>query len=787
MAKKSTTERGQPLAKDRDILDRMHDRFTYCVDRWTDVRSEAKMDMRHVKGDPWDPAERLARVKAKRPVIALDELGQYENQVVNEVRANPRAIKFSPVGDGANDATARFYANKAREIEYRSHAQQHYTRAFQNMVERSYGYTKLLTEFVTDKPAKPSEPWSAFSKRLLIGGVADPDSIYPDPDFVDATGRDWKYLFEIESRSRAEFKREWPDAAIQDFTPDLVKYSNGWIDQSSVRIAAYWELNHTPKMMEAWEITNPQTGAPVVFEWWADESEEMVAQAMSAGGNPTKKDEREVRDPKVTQYLTNGVEILETTPWPGKWIPYVAMFGKMLWIDEGSGPKLTIMSMTRLARDPNMLHAYYTSCEAEMIGMTPKVPWWVWKGSLDKANALKVQKANHEPVAFIEVDQKSGTNQQDTPSLPQRIPFEPPIQAIDMGKEGARRAIQASMGLTPLPTSAQRRNEKSGVALKQIEDSGQRGSYHFIDSYNMGIERMGELLEDLIPKVHDTKGETPVLGPDMKSSTMYIGADPDGQQPLPDGIEKEQAIPSIEGLHAVTIEVGPEVQSERQEASAFVDGFIGSPMMQMLPPPMALEIVALLVKLKNLGPIGEQISEVLKPSEKKEDMVPKQQVAEAVQEAQKIIETMQQHIKELEQETAGKVQIEQVRAEGRMVADAQNNEAKLKLEGLRSEAAMTAETMRAESSQSEATLRAETDIRLREMQDQIELLKLTLQAQVEGARLEHAMHESERGRETMGHEAAEERKLKGQTATLNAKAKQATMQPELMEDDDEDA
>lgn len=777
MPKPRNAERGQPLLKDKDVLDRMHDRFTYCVDRWTDIRKEAATDMRHVKGDPWDPSERLARVKAKRPVIALDELGQYENQVVNEVRANPRAIKFSPVGDGANDATARFYANKAREIEYRSHAQQHYTRAFQNMVERSYGYAKVRTEFETDKPAKPSDKWSAFTKRLVIDGVADPDSVYPDPDFVDATGRDWKYLFEIESRTRAEFKREWPKAAIQDFTPDLVKYSNGWIDQASVRIAAYWELEHSEKMLEAWEIVNPETGQPVVFEWWEDEAEEMVEAAKAVGGDPQKKTEREVRTPKVTQYLTNGVEILETTPWPGKWIPYVAMFGKMLWMDEGDGPRLTIMSMTRLARDPNMLHAYYTSCEAEMIGMTPKVPWWVWKGSIDKPNAIKIQKANHEPVAFIEVDPKLATNQADTPSLPQRMPFEPPIQAIDMGKEGARRAIQASMGLTPLPTSAQRRNEKSGVALKQIEDSGQRGSYHFIDSYNMGIERVGELLEDLIPKVHDTKGETPVLGPDMKPTTMHIGADPNN---LPPGVEKEQAIPSIEGLHAVTIEVGPEVQSERQEASAFVDGFIGSPLMQMLPPPMALEIVALLVKLKNLGPIGEQISEVLKPAEQAQDSVPKQEVQQMMQEGQQIIEMLQKRVQELEQETAGKVQIEQVRAEGKMVADAQNNEAKLKIEGMKAEAAMAAETMAAESRMSEAQLRSETDIKLQEMQEQIELLRLTLQAQVEGAKLEHAVHESERGRETMGHEAAEERKLKATTATLNAKAKQAatkTTQP----------
>lgn len=653
MPKPRTEERAGPLVKEKRKLDLIHTNFDYAVDRWKQIRDERKTDMRHVAGDPWEPKEKLARQQAMRPTPACDELGQYENQVVNEVRANPRAIRFSPVGFGANDKTATFYGDKTREIEYRSKAQQHYTRAFQNMVEGSYGYVKVRTEYVTDIPGSPTKPWSAFNKRLVIDGVPDPDVIYPDPDFLDATGRDWDWLFEIEKQTIKEFKKNFPHAEIQNFSPELVKYADGWItgtgQRQTLQIASYWEVEKTAKTLNAWEVRNPQSGAMEVYELFDDDTE-LAKQIQGFGAELIEK--REVEDPTVWQYRTNGVEILKKTKWVGRTIPYAAFFGKMLWLDLGNGPQLIIQSMTRLARVPNMLLAYYLACESEQIGMTPKVPWWVWKGSLDAKNARKVQKANHEPVPFIEIDPlmiNGGTGGQ-TPSLPERVPFEPQIQAIEIAKESARRAIQAAMGMTPLPTSAQKRNEKSGVALRQIEESGQRGSYHFIDSYDMGIARIGEILEDCIPKVHDSAGETPVLDNQKRPQNVFINA---GQ--LPQGAQApEDALESIEGLHAVTIDVGPDFASERQQANDFVDTFVASAVFQALPPPMAMEILALLIKLKNLGPIGEEIAEILHPNDQEAQTVPIAKLQEVVQMGEQMKQALMGEIQRLTQEQEAK-------------------------------------------------------------------------------------------------------------------------------------
>jgi hypothetical protein len=785
MPKPSTDERRGPLVKEKKKLDLIQERFKYADQAWTSIRKEAKEDMRHVFGDPWEPKEKLARKNAMRPTPANDEISQYLNQVVNGVRENKRAIDFNPVGFGADEKTAEFYGNKWREIWYRSHAQQHTTRAFQNMVERSYGYVKVRTEYVTDTPGSPQKPWSAFDQRLVIDGLPDPDCVYPDPDFLDATGRDWSWLFEIEKQTLSDFRRNFPNAEIQSFSTDLIKYSKDWITGSgknmTLRIASYWEVEKEREILNAWELRNPKTGATEVYELF-DHEAELTEQIKKFKAKLI--DKREVETPTVTQYRTNGVEILKKTEWPGKAIPYVAFYGKMLWLDLGTGPELVIESMVRHARGPNMMLAYYLACELELIGATPKTPWWVWKGSVDPKNAVKIQQAAHLPVPFIEINPTLGASGTPTPSLPTRIPFEPPIQAIEIAKEASRRAIQAAMGLTPLPTSAQRQNEKSGVALKQIEESGQRGSYHFLDSYDMGLVRLGELGEDLIPKIHDTAGPTPVLDNQKRPKEVFINA---GM--LPEGTQAPQdALKSIDGLHAVTIEVEPDFASQRDKGSDFVTNFIGSPIFQALPPEMGVRILALMVKLLDLGPIGNEIADILHPPDQGEQaqMVPLAKHQEAIALGDQMIKALQAELQKAEQEKKAKV----IETEGRRVIAAEGNETKKQI------AALDAETKLADREK-----QSDTMILLQKMKEQLEMLtlhvtseqqarELSADVQKTGAELEHATMMAERGhaesaregREGREHQSAEsaasrESADRNSEADRKLKAKQAAAKP----------
>lgn len=607
----TAAKRDPDIGRDnKDLLTEIRERFDYATQEWSKIREEAKIDMRYIAGDIWDPTERKAREEAKRPALDLDELGQYVNQTVNSVRANPRAIKFTPNGNGADDKSAEFYINKAREIEYRSKAQIVYTTAFQNAVERSYGFFRVVTRWVPGK----------FEQEVWLEPFVNPDLVTPDPDALSPTLADQKFCFVSESRDEPEFLREWPNATVRSFNADNQKLAPSWFKGKRIQIAEYWHVKPVerhllqilpppPPAAPPGAVLSlnqaPQSQAPQPIEVYAHELEKRglpKLEDLRAGG--LLRAERKEDVPEVWSYITNGIEVLSKSKWPGKYIPIVSCFGKVIWVDAGSGAERKILSMIRLARDPQMLYCYYRTQQAETAKLIPKSMVVGYKGQF-RGVEDRWMSSTDEPVAYLEVNVSTDALPEGTIlPLPQRIPYEagPNLSALELAAEGARRAIQAAMAIAPLPSTAQRRNEKSGKALERIEESSARGSYHFDDSYNAMIEQGGVIIEDLLDKVLDTMRETGIRKADDTAELVTIN-DPND----PDS-------PSTKGDHLVTVSTGPEQHSEREAASDFAD------VLAQIPPVFA-QIGDLVVKMKNLGPIGDQIAERLTPPQyrKRED------------------------------------------------------------------------------------------------------------------------------------------------------------------------
>lgn len=569
-----------PDRKDEDVLEEIRTRFSYATNAWRKIREEGQKDIRCVAGDPWADKDRKAREDAGRPCLSLDELGQYTNQVINDVRQNKRGVKVTPIGDGANDKTAEFRQNLIRQIEYRSNASDVYTGMFEEALQRSYGFARIKAKYVSD---------SGFDQELVIEALPNPDLVTVDPDDLSPTAKGIQYAFIHESRSIKQFKKDFPDASITDFSDEIRQQAPDWIKDERLMIAEYWTIEYTRRQLL---LVDGGKGQPPKSAYADDLA------VMPAGKAILKH--RWVDVPYVCQYLTNGVELLakkgdsKKTPWPGKTIPIVACYGKALWVNSGSGTERRLLSMVRLARDPYMLYCYYRTCEAELVGMTPKTPFVGYVGQF-RGQEDQWQKVNHEPVPYLQANALTEATGGQVLPLPQRQPYEPPIQSLELGAEAARRAIQAAMGISPLPTQAQRQNEKSGKALKQIEESGQKGSYHFVDHYDASIVEIGAKLDDLIPHYYDA----------ARDLTIRAGNDEPKQIRINDP-QDEQAIDATAGQHDVTLSVGPAYASQRDAASDFADSLAQN--QQVFP-----LIADLVVKLKQLGPIGDEIADRLTP------------------------------------------------------------------------------------------------------------------------------------------------------------------------------
>src|ERR1700686_3210389 len=91
-------------------------------DAWRECYADGDTDVLYLLNDPWDSADKDARRSAGRPCLSLDELNQYLNQYVNNLRQQKLGVKVTPKGNGANDDDAKRRENLIRGVEDESNA-----------------------------------------------------------------------------------------------------------------------------------------------------------------------------------------------------------------------------------------------------------------------------------------------------------------------------------------------------------------------------------------------------------------------------------------------------------------------------------------------------------------------------------------------------------------------------------------------------------------------------------------------------------------------------------------
>jgi hypothetical protein len=648
---------------DKDLIQEIQDHRTFAETELAEQRKEAAKDRLCVAGKIWeamDPDAVRERKATKRPYLNSDEINQYINQVVNDVRANPRGIKYAPTANGANDAGAEFYQNHVREIEYRSKASVVYAHAFEEAVTSGVGWLRIT--------AKREHP-RTFNQDLWIEMIANGDQVLPDPNCIWSDSRDVKKLVYLEPWARSAFEQKFPKARAVNFSSDTAKLAPGWLTSDIVQVGEYWKLESIERQLVAFRARGAEPGTEQVALL-----DELPDGKLPAGMENVR--EETVEDTRVRTWLTNGLEILKEQKWSGKYIPFVSCYGKIVYI-EG---KRVVLSMTRLARDPAMYHAYALTCGAEAIGGVPRAQWVGYEGQFAKPDRWK--QANRQPVSHLEAKPTvPGAPQNELLPLPQKQAWDPPIQNIELVIEARRRSIQAAMGISPQPTDVQRRSDISGKAWQEREAQGQKGSFHFVDAYDLMIERTGMLLEDALDKYLDTARDVPVRLAGDKADIVRIN-DPSGSV-----YNQQRQLGGdplyTKGDYRCTVSTGPADASQREAADQFVDAMVTNlqTIAGLAGPQIALKVLAESIRLKQLGPIGDDITKLLDPPQLGADGKPlPPEVAKLLGENQHLKSLLQQAAQEKEAkvvEQQGKFQIEKYKTDATSQDKAADREVKL--------------------------------------------------------------------------------------------------------------
>jgi hypothetical protein len=622
-------------SKDEDLLKEIRDSYVYLDKKWRKPREERKTDLRYLMGDPWEPKARAAREDKGRLCLNHDELRQYINQAINAVRQNKRGIKVDPDGANSSEQEAELRQDLIRTIEYKCGAPYIYiSSGFEQAVRGGYGFFRIGRRYVG----------KTFDQEIVIKPILNPDSVLFDWDCKEVDWSDARKCFVLDWMIKNDFKRKYKDAEVKDFTGDHRTMAPDWIHADKVLVAEYWKVESEFSMLYLTE------GDRIATERPPRETRVLTS--------------REHEEKTIVQYITNGVEIIKRIPQPGEIIPIIPVIGEEIWTDGGEGVERVILSLPRLARDPQMSLAYLVSQMSEEAKMTPKVKFIGYKGQFE-SDREAWENLYDDPRAYIQVDPMvDGAGGAVLPK-PQFQPFAPNFQQYIMAQDSCRRAIQAAMGISPLPTSAQRNNEKSGIALERIAQSQAIGSYHFADRFDMFLSLAGRVMDSWIYPVYGKQRKLTL----RKANDTTYKATINTEAPYIDEKDQEQHYKIEESENHITISTGPSNQSQREEVTQFLDLLVSNIKNLPLAPEQMQKLLGLAIRMKQMGPRGDEMADIIDPKKQGGAQIPPeiiQQMQGLQQQCQALNEYAKQkeaEIQKLQQEKDAKIVDNQFRLE----------------------------------------------------------------------------------------------------------------------------
>lgn len=544
---------------DEDIIAEAKKRFERCVAWEASAREHALADARFADGDAYNNGQwstvALAG-RAGRPCLTYNKVRQHNLQIVNDARQHKTQIKVTPTGGRATYEAAKVLSGIVRRIEYQSKAVDAYSTAIFHQVYTGIGYCRVVTEYLDD---------SVTDQEIYIRRIADPKTVYLDPDASEYDKADMRFAFVFTDIARDVYEAEHGD---EDMSAAAFDNTDGWNDRDHVREAEYWRRS------------DDQDTLHLLADGTTLRESELPPGGMAAI-KPLIVKSRDFTSPRIEFFKIVGDRIDERKDWPSRWIPIVPFIGEETMIDGVMDRK----GHTRALIGAQQMFNYWSSQAVEQVAGQTKNPWIVDLRAIEGVEQYW-KNANTENRPYLPY------NSVGDDGLPIQRPerIEPPqmAQAFIQGMSIARDDMLMVSGQYQA-TMGQPGNEVSGTAIQQRQRMGENATAHFIDNQSKGIRQIGRIVLDLIPKIYDTARVAKIMAEDGSDSDVHLVPNapeahqqvqmtPQGPRPVTaqqaDAIDADPDQPNARiifnpnvGKYDVEADVGPSYGTQRQEAA----------------------------------------------------------------------------------------------------------------------------------------------------------------------------------------------------------------------------
>ena len=373
-----------------------------------------------------------------------------------------------------------------------------------------YSAMRVFTDYVNEM---------SFEQNINVERVFDPTLCGWDPMARESHKGDGQYCFELSPMTRKEFEDDYGSKVTErmKFTRDLAGF--GWSYKNSkedvILVCDFYEKKR--KRVKIIKLTNGHTVLESKYKEFLElwEAESFLEQPPLPVGEP-----RWTHLETICRYRLCESEVLEYTETNFKHLPIVFVDGNSVMLNEGT----TQSQMTR----PYVYHAKGIQQLKNFAGQSLANEL---ENLIQHKFVVAIESIPEDYISAYQNVQKADTliynhfmDKSDTsvtlppPREVQRTPIPPQIaETFRMSDE----MTQTILGTYDNATG-QNNNHLSGVAMARGAMNSNNASVPYIVGYIKGLNRVAQIIVDLIPKYYLTPRSMPVLLPSGKREYVVI-------------------------------------------------------------------------------------------------------------------------------------------------------------------------------------------------------------------------------------------------------------------------
>ena len=508
-------------------------------DYWRPNRDNYNNFMQFIWGEQWTEEEVKVFNDYKKIPLSFNKVAPMANYLMGEQQQNTPSLECIPVNEDMPVDMIDMYQALVESISFSSKAKEVYQNAFMNAVSGGYSCFYLTTEYEDDR---------SFNQNLVIKEHNIPTKCFWDQSAITLCKTDGMFCGFRERMSRSKFRSLYTKRIEEAIPPtDIENSKNIYEDDESVTLVTFWERKYNTSTI--YQLSNGR----IVDEEDLEQMERIQIDhteiILDKGEPVTISNDRKAPRYTVRKYLYAGDYELASEITPFKQLPLIFVDQNSFWNKEG---KQICRSFFKDVRDAQRYLNYLGTQSAYLLKISRYDQFLVSKENVRSNDTQAIWRDPSTVQGGLIFDPaQSGF-------VP--IQLQPPelSQSLVHQYERAERDMQTSTGMYASMMGEQG-NETSKLA---IDARAKRGSYNTnmpFNNLNKAIAVCGELINEAIPIVYDTKRTVSVNLKDKGMSAVEIN------KPL-DEFGGRMQFDMVEAKFKVRLMPGPSWEGQKQEA-----------------------------------------------------------------------------------------------------------------------------------------------------------------------------------------------------------------------------